>query len=561
MCGIYGWQLREGHEFTTAQKAIMSLTLAENMAMRGRDSFGAALWTPETENQLNLIKHLGKITEKGADVFELSSRARSALVHTRQATTGAVTIPNAHPFEIGDILGVHNGVVYNHDELIKKYDRKYEVDSQHIFSHISEGLPLNDITAYGAIVYARKSEQYKIFRFAKTPNASFNVARIYTYKSKSSQDPNFSGIIWASTLTAIREVCERLGMDYWSVITDDDKWYEIREGNCFDTTDKLTLGTFRSNYTSTGSSSSSGSHTRTVGYGVNDDDDVERYQQNWRDRRVGGNNSSSGVVRSMGGMTSRIPDIGRRSSTEYERESKKARKRRIKAQRRERNKVLKQLFSDFDQPMLEKLISMSADPVAKNLKKNVPYMGVVYRPQIPKQGEQALPAIRNYLCKDCNCQLTEHMWGWCCNVETNCTAQNKGKSYICNVPNIPLCGACGCFLSDDIHSATSDDARKKFNAELFCMDCMDFCGSSVIGSKEDMQRARNEMAAEALANRATEGEGEGEITEEIAIPQMSIVTNGVERSITLSTPESVTGNMDDVWASMIGAMGDTVVQN
>jgi asparagine synthetase B (glutamine-hydrolysing) len=53
--------------------------------------------------------------------------------HTRQATQGAVTSANAHPFLDGDIAFAHNGVILNDDDF-----GKYEVDSQSLIHGIKD---------------------------------------------------------------------------------------------------------------------------------------------------------------------------------------------------------------------------------------------------------------------------------------------------------------------------------------------------------------------------------------------------------------------------------------
>lgn len=50
--------------------------------------------------------------------------------HTRAATQGGVTKPNAHPFRYGDYLGAHNGIVHA--------PKQYAVDSQYLIDRLRE---------------------------------------------------------------------------------------------------------------------------------------------------------------------------------------------------------------------------------------------------------------------------------------------------------------------------------------------------------------------------------------------------------------------------------------
>lgn len=141
MCGIAGHSCWGDYD---ARLDIATPILALFMESRGRKSFG---WT---DGKDQVYKSLGEISDTINPTFY---GYKQAALHTRHPTTGNLVKENSHPFRCGDVLGMHNGVVRNHDVLQKKYNRKCEVDSEHIFHHVNEGLDLGEISAYGAIVY------------------------------------------------------------------------------------------------------------------------------------------------------------------------------------------------------------------------------------------------------------------------------------------------------------------------------------------------------------------------------------------------------------------------
>jgi hypothetical protein len=140
MCGIAGF-VKHG-EPEPVLPIIMGL-LGIFMQQRGTDSWGY------TDGK-TIKKAVGWLEDGWQYDLGLTD---SAAIHTRHATTGGITAENSHPYQFGDIIGMHNGVVYNHTELNKKYKRKLAVDSMHIFAHIADNIPTDDIEAYGAIVY------------------------------------------------------------------------------------------------------------------------------------------------------------------------------------------------------------------------------------------------------------------------------------------------------------------------------------------------------------------------------------------------------------------------
>lgn len=154
MCGIAGYSLDKTDAKTAAALAILALEMED----RGSHSWG-------TMSNTRFNKGVGPITSG----FGLPSvLPNSFALHTRFATTGKIETRNSHPFKIigsmGEVIGMHNGIVYNHEDLNRKYGRECSVDSEHIFHHIADGVALDDIEAYGAIVY-RLNGVWHIGRF------------------------------------------------------------------------------------------------------------------------------------------------------------------------------------------------------------------------------------------------------------------------------------------------------------------------------------------------------------------------------------------------------------
>lgn len=72
-------------------------------------------------------------------------KATSVILHTRYPTQGSKFVPhNNHPIEFRNIVGVHNGSVYNDDDLYRTMalgaERKGMVDSSAIFATLAAGL-------------------------------------------------------------------------------------------------------------------------------------------------------------------------------------------------------------------------------------------------------------------------------------------------------------------------------------------------------------------------------------------------------------------------------------
>lgn len=153
MCGIAGTS-----RLTDITRRMIPHLIWE-IEDRGKDSWG-------TTNGVDVIKHLGPITKSWQPEVSTWSAWDRAIFHTRAASTGAVTIPNQHPFHVEKEgttwLGIHNGVVTNHDLLNLRHKRGFECDSPHIFMAIAGFSDTEEIMGWGNLAWYTRSPEYPV---------------------------------------------------------------------------------------------------------------------------------------------------------------------------------------------------------------------------------------------------------------------------------------------------------------------------------------------------------------------------------------------------------------
>jgi glucosamine--fructose-6-phosphate aminotransferase (isomerizing) len=176
MCGIVGYV---GPRNATP----VLMDGLKRLEYRGYDSAGLALINQE--GHLEVLKKAGKLMALQAAVALSDPRGTCGIAHTRWATHGIPTEPNAHPHASGsgDIALVHNGIIENADTLRRQLEKwghhfNSETDTEavvHLIDHVwNDGMALEDAVSealahvegtYGiAVVSARDPAKIVIAR-------------------------------------------------------------------------------------------------------------------------------------------------------------------------------------------------------------------------------------------------------------------------------------------------------------------------------------------------------------------------------------------------------------
>src|SRR5947209_18493791 len=135
MCGIAGYSLRSrsGVERTLATQALLAA-----IAERGADAVGYAYRAPE-DAYATVVKQRTPASQL-LDRVSVPESANQLLVHVRDYTKGHPSIAaNNHPVRHGPIVGIHNGIIVNDDELLAPHscaraEPRMSVDSEAIFA-------------------------------------------------------------------------------------------------------------------------------------------------------------------------------------------------------------------------------------------------------------------------------------------------------------------------------------------------------------------------------------------------------------------------------------------
>jgi len=135
MCGIAGYSVSSR---SSVDRTLAAQSLLAGIAERGADAVGYAYRAPGETYPV--------VTKQRTPASELLERisvpepATQLLVHVRDYTKGHPSISaNNHPVRHGPVVGIHNGIILNDDELLAPFscaraEERMTVDSEAIFA-------------------------------------------------------------------------------------------------------------------------------------------------------------------------------------------------------------------------------------------------------------------------------------------------------------------------------------------------------------------------------------------------------------------------------------------
>lgn len=194
------WGIMYGSE----REAVTPTELARNMqrllVRRGPDAWGWMSRPRGSRRKVSVRKFRGRCdTDRAASLTSIDHRPEWIVGHTRLATHGSSeNALNNHPVRHGSVLGVHNGVIANHAEVLARYggrhDPRAEVDSEAVFAAVANDGPRGLETIEGGCVCAWVDLRH---------SRSVWVARTTGYPLVLASTAN-GAIAWASEERALR---------------------------------------------------------------------------------------------------------------------------------------------------------------------------------------------------------------------------------------------------------------------------------------------------------------------------------------------------------------------
>ena len=162
MCGIAGYSLSPE---SSVKRTLAAQALLAGIAERGADAVGYA--HRGSSASVTVHKRRSGASEL-LDEVHVPSASTQVLVHVRDYTKGHPTIDaNNHPIRHGSVVGIHNGIIVNDEEIFARYgfERAHPdmtVDSEAIFAlaEHAEGRPEALEELHGAMATAWLDERY-----------------------------------------------------------------------------------------------------------------------------------------------------------------------------------------------------------------------------------------------------------------------------------------------------------------------------------------------------------------------------------------------------------------
>ena len=138
LCGIAGYSLSDS---SRVDPTLATQILMAAISERGSDAAGYCYRGPDVA----LAIHKQRSGASGLlDSIRVPAKSRQALVHVRDYTKGHPSLDaNNHPIRHGAVVGIHNGIIRNDEEIFARhgFERaapRMTVDSEAIFALMEE---------------------------------------------------------------------------------------------------------------------------------------------------------------------------------------------------------------------------------------------------------------------------------------------------------------------------------------------------------------------------------------------------------------------------------------
>lgn len=231
MCGIAGFSLTE-----TDRRKVNSKRLARHMLLdielRGHDATGFAFRDSNNDIQIHKKDETASVFIKNRNLC-LPRRAGTAILHTRAATQGSVLNPgNNHPIRSGKFVGVHNGIIWNDDEIFRaigKDTQQAQVDSEAIWAAMMYGdlepsAVLELLEGSAAVAWLHDDDDAHTLHLARANDSPLYVAEM-----------KGGSLLFGSTQRAIAWGAEAVGLKPETIRSiDEGKQLRVKEGTVVD---------------------------------------------------------------------------------------------------------------------------------------------------------------------------------------------------------------------------------------------------------------------------------------------------------------------------------------